>query len=244
MGGGGGGQQQTTTTSIDPSILPYVKDILSQGQKLYQSQTPTFFPGQTYVSPSEATQQALQMAKERALGGSPLVKAAQQEQLATIQGQGPNPFLAGALQAQAAPLTQNYQEAMRGLESKVSAGGRYGSDAMAQLAQRQAQGYGTGLGNAMANLAYNSSEAQAQRQQQAALAAPTMANADYADIQKLLTAGQMGEGYQSAQLQDAMNRFNFQQNLPYQKLQQYAGLITGLPQGSQTTSTATPTGGK
>jgi hypothetical protein len=244
MGGGGGGQKQTTTTSIDPSILPYVKNILSEGQRLYQSQTPTFFPGQTYVSPSDATQQALQMAKERALGGSPLIKAAQAEQLATIQGQGPNPFLAGALQAQAAPLTQAYQEAMRGLESKTSAAGRYGSDAMAQLAQRQAQGYGTGLGNAMANLAYNSSEAQAQRQQQAALMAPQMANVDYADIQKLLTAGQMGEGYQAAQLQDAINRFNFEQNLPYQKLSQYAGLISGIPQGSQTTSVATPTGGK
>jgi hypothetical protein len=41
-----------------------------------------------------------------------------------------------------------------------------------------------------------------------------------------------------------MNRFNFQQNLPQMKLQQYANLYSTAPQGSTTTQTATPTGGK
>ena len=96
MGGGGGQQTSTTTTSIDPSIQPYVTYGLEEGKRLYESGTPSFFPGQTYVSPSQATQSALQMAQERAMSGSPLVRSAQAEQLATIQGRGVNPFLAGA----------------------------------------------------------------------------------------------------------------------------------------------------
>lgn len=244
MGGGGGGQRQTTTTSIDPNILPYVKNILSEGQRLYQSQTPSFFPGQTYVSPSAATQEALQMAKERALSGSPLIKAAQAEQLATIQGKGINPFLEGALAQSNRLSTQSFQEGMRGLESKTAAAGRYGSDAASQLMGKQADVFARALTEAN-NMAYaNSAEAERARQMAATYNAPTMANADYYDINQLLKTGQISEGFDAAKLQDAINRFNFEQNLPYQKLSQYAGLISGIPQGSQTTSVATPTGGK
>ena len=98
MGGGGGTQKSTTTTSIDPTIAPYVQYGLEEGKRLYESPNPSFFPQQTYVSPSAQTEQALQMAQNRAIAGSPLTQAAQAETLATIQGKGVNPFLAGALQ--------------------------------------------------------------------------------------------------------------------------------------------------
>jgi len=240
MGGGGGGS--TTSTGIDPFLKPYVEYGLSEGQKLYQSAGPEYYPGQTYIAPSAATQQALSMAQQRALAGSPLLQAAQQQQLQTIQGQGTNPFLAGALQAGYSPTVQAYQEGVRGLESKASAAGRYGSDAMSQLAQKQAQGFGTGIGNSLANLAYQSSEAQADRAQQSALQAPTLANADYNDIQKLLAAGQGTEQYQQNALQADINRYNYQQQLPQMKLQNYANLFSNAPGGS--TSTTTQSGGK
>jgi hypothetical protein len=79
---------------------------------------------------------------------------------------------------------------------------------------------------------------------QAAQAAPAMAATDYADIQKLLTAGQAQEQYSSAELQDAINRFNFEQNLPQMKLNQFANLFSSVPQGTQTVQQATPSGGK
>jgi hypothetical protein len=79
---------------------------------------------------------------------------------------------------------------------------------------------------------------------QAAQAAPAMAATDYADIQKLLTAGQAQEQYSSAELQDAINRFNFEQNLPQQKLSQFANLFSSVPQGGKTVTQATPQGGK
>ncbi len=37
-----------------------------------------FYPGQTYVGPSQTTQQGMQMAQQRALAGSPLLQGAQQ----------------------------------------------------------------------------------------------------------------------------------------------------------------------
>ena len=93
-------------------------------------------------------------------------------------------------------------------------------------------------------LAYNSAEAERARQMAAVGAAPQMAQADYADIQRLLSVGGAREAQSAAELQDAMNRFNFAQNLPQAKLSQFANLFSSVPQGSQTVQTATPTGGK
>jgi len=48
-----------------------------------------------------------------------------------------------------------------------------------------------------------------------------------------LQAGQLGEQYQQQELQDAINRFNFQQQAPFQALQQYLSYLGGVPAGSQ-----------
>ena len=63
-GGGGGGQSQTTTSGIDPSMRPYVERGLSEAQKLYETYTPQYFAGPTFVGPSAQTESALQMAEQ------------------------------------------------------------------------------------------------------------------------------------------------------------------------------------
>lgn len=244
MGGGGGKQDSTTTTSIDPSIKPYVTYGLEEGKRLYESQTPSFFPGQTYVSPSEQTQQALQMAQERAMAGSPLTGAAQAETLATIQGRGVNPFLAGALEQTNRLAGEQYNRNIQNLQSSAASAGRYGSSAMGQQAGTAQDIFARALAEQGGQLAYNSAEAERARQMAAVGAAPQMAQADYADIQRLLSVGGAREAQSAAQLQDEMNRFNFAQNLPQAKLSQFANLFSSVPQGSQTVQTATPTGGK
>lgn len=244
MGGGGGKQDSTTTTSIDPAIKPYVTYGLEEAKRLYETGSPQFFPGQTYVSPSEQTQQALQMAQQRAIQGSPLTGAAQAETLATIQGRGVNPFLAGALEQTNRLAGEQFNRNIQNLQSSAASAGRYGSSAMGQQAGQAQDIFARALAEQGGQLAYNSAEAERARQMAAVGAAPQMAQADYADIQRLLSVGGAREAQSAAELQDAMNRFNFQQNLPQMKLQQYANLYSSAPQGSTTTQTATPTGGK
>ena len=244
MGGGGGTQESTTTTNIDPSIKPYVTYGLEEGKRLYESGTPTFFPGQTYVSPSQATQSALQMAKERAIGGSPLVRAAQQEQLATIEGRGVNPFLEGSLAGVNRQARNVFTEGIQGLQSKASSMGRYGSAAQAEQEGIAQDIFAQNLLEAGNRAAFQSAEAERARQVAASQLAPTMANADYTDIERLLKTGQAGEQYSSAELQDRINRFNFEQNLPQAKLSQFANLFSSVPQGQTTVQQATPSGGK
>jgi hypothetical protein len=244
MGGGGGQQDSTTTTSIDPAIKPYVTYGLEEGKRLYESQTPSFFPGQTYVSPSAQTQEALRMAQERAMAGSPLTGAAQAETLATIQGRGVNPFLAGALGQTNRLAGEEFTRNIQNLQSQAASAGRYGSNAMGQQAGQAQDIFARALAEQGGQLAYNSAEAERARQMAAVGAAPQMAQADYADIQRLLSVGGAREAQSAAELQDAMNRFNFQQNLPQAKLSQFANLFSSVPQGSTTVQQATPQGGK
>ena len=244
MGGGGGKQDSTTTTSIDPAIKPYVTYGLEEGKRLYESQTPSFFPGQTYVSPSAQTQEALRMAQERAMAGSPLTGAAQAETLATIQGRGVNPFLAGALGQTNRLAGEEFTRNIQNLQSQAASAGRYGSSAMGQQAGTAQDIFARALAEQGGQLAYNSAEAERARQMAAVGAAPQMAQADYADIQRLLSVGGAKEAQSAAELQDAMNRYNFEQNLPQAKLSQFANLFSSVPQGSTTVQTATPQGGK
>jgi hypothetical protein len=240
MGGGGGGS--TTTSGIDESIKPYVTYGLEEAKRQYEAPGAQFYPGKTYVGPSAATSEAIRLATERARAGSPLTRAAQSETLGIIEGRGVNPFLEGALAGTTRQATEAYTRGVQGLQSKASSMGRYGSNAMGQQVGQAQDIFGRNLAESAGQLAYQSSEAEAGRQMEAIRNAPQMAQADYQDIQRLLTAGQAGESYDQKALQDAINRYNFQQTAPERKLQQFTNLFTSVPSGG--TSTTTQQGGK
>ena len=68
-----------TTTQIDPLIQPYLQYGLQQAQRLYQTGGPQYYPYETFVRPTTTTQTGLQALEARAMGGSPLTQAAQQQ---------------------------------------------------------------------------------------------------------------------------------------------------------------------
>jgi hypothetical protein len=86
-------------------------------------------------------------------------------------------------------------------------------------------------------LAYQNYADERARQQQATFGAPAMAEADYSDINKMLAAGQLGEGYQQQALQAQKEKFAYEQNLPQQQLTNYLNQVYGFPAGKTTTST-------
>jgi hypothetical protein len=239
MGGSSGGGTTVQRQELDPAIRPYVTYGLEESQRLYREPGPGFFPGQTYVGPSEATQAAIQAAQNRAVTGSPLVPAAQAETLANIQGAylGGNPFFQGAFQPAAQAAQQSFYDAVNQLRSQTAGAGRYGSGAMETLENRAMGQLGTSLSNVAGQLAYQNYDAERARQAAAVAGAPQMAQADFQDIQQLLSAGQLGESYQEAALQDAIQRYNYEQNLQQAKLEQYLAAAWGAPMGSVGTAT-------
>ena len=233
----------TTTSQIDPTIQPYLGYGLQQAQQLYQGGGPQYYGGQTYVSPSTTTQTGLQALEARASLGNPLLQSAQNQVQNTVSGNflSGNPFFQGAFQPAAQAAQTQFQQTLGDIASKSSLAGRYGSGAMGSLQDRATGAFGQQLANTAGQLAYQNYEAERQRQQQALGMAPTMASADYQDIQNMLQAGQIREGYQGQQQQADIAKFNFLQNQPQQNLQNYLSLVYGNPLGrvGQSTSSGT-----
>jgi len=68
--------------------------------------------------------------------------------------------------------------------------------------------------------------------------APQLGEMDYGDIAKLQTVGSAREELSERMLADAIKRFEFEQNKPYQKLREYQASV-GSPFGTSS-STITP----
>jgi hypothetical protein len=232
--GGGGGSSGTQVQGIDPMIRPYVDYGLKEAVDLYKTGVPNYYPGQTFISPSEQTQAGLQAQQTRALQGNPLLPAAQQQQQSVIGGQylANNPFFNQAMQGAGQAATSQYFDAINQAQSGASQAGRYGSGAQENLFNRAGTALANSLANTAGNLAYQNFGAERGRQEAAAMNAPQLAMADYADIAQLRDVGQSAEDYQQAALQGDIARFDFEQNLPYQKLSNLLGAVYGAPQGS------------
>lgn len=221
----------TTTTQIDPTIQPFLSFGLGEAQRLYQAGGPQYYPGQTYVAPSETTQTGLQALEQRAKMGNPLLGSAQQQLQGTIGGQylSGNPFFQGAFAPAAQAATTQFQKAIGDIGSAASKAGRYGSGAMGTLQDRASGQLAQQLSNTAGQLAYQNYADERARQQAATMAAPGMAQADYQDIQNLLAAGQAREGYTGQQTAADIARFNFMQNAPQQNLATFLSSVYGNP---------------
>lgn len=236
-------QSGRSVTQLDPMLKPYVEFGLGEARRLYEGAAPQYFPGQTFVGPSEATLSALQSAQSRAMAGSPLLRQAQEQAQRTASGaylEG-NPFFQGAF----APAARQAQEAfttnIQDLTSKAASAGRYGSSAMGQLQGKAADIFSRNLTETAGRLAFENYAQERGRQEAANMLLPDLALQDYADIERLATVGQAREAYDLQALQDQINRFNYEQNLPQARLQSYLSSIYGAPAGGITETTGSST---
>jgi len=235
----GGSKTQTSVTQLDPTVKPFVEYGLQESKRLYQQGAPGYYPGQTYIGPSQQTQQALQATQMRAMMGSPLTGAAQSQAYKTVSGDylSGNPFFEGAFQPAAKAAQTSFFDAMQQVGSRASSSGRYGSGAMGQLQDRASGQFATTLADTAGKLAYENYAQERARQQAMIGAAPSLAEADYADIDRLARAGQLGEQYAQQALQADIDRYNYLQNAPQAQLQQYLSAAYGSPQGGTSTIT-------
>lgn len=185
----------TQTTSIDPALQPYISYGLSEAQRLYGIN----------AQPSADVQAALSGIRQRALQGSPLLGQAQANVMNTMTGGylSGNPFFQGAFQPAAQAAQQQFQQGIGQIGSAASRAGRLGSGATQNL-QNQAMGqFAQALTNTAGSLAYQNYAQERARQEAATAAAPSFAESDYGDLQRLLTVGQLQQAYP----QEALTNF-------------------------------------
>jgi hypothetical protein len=248
--------EQVTTSQIDPALRPFLTTGLERAQQLFLTgPQPTFFQGQTYVSPSEQTLAALQQREDLARTQNPLLQQAQQAfgQSLTGVGQtaggaflGGSPYRDQMIQAATRPLMQQFEQStLPALQSAFSRAGRYGSGAQERAIGQATEATGRAIGDISTQIAAQdyarerALQVQAQQQQAAlAAAAPSIYGQQFIPSEQLAQVGAAREAIAMQPLQEEMARFQFGQQLPYEQLSGYLSSVYGTPLrgfGQQTT---------
>jgi len=202
-----------------------------------------------YVSPSQQTEQALAMQEQLASAASPFISAGQQGYLSSLGQIGQtaaggflqgNPYQQAMIQAAARPLTQQYgEQIVPGIASLYSRAGRYGSGSMERALSGATEAYGRALGDVATNIVGQDYARERGLQQQAQLgqaalaqAAPSFYQSSFLPAQTLAQVGAAREAIANQPLQEAIKRYQYSQQLPYQQLQGFLSSVYGTPMGS------------
>ena len=242
--GGGGGSSQTTS-EIDPNIVPYVTDALSEQQKLYREGAPEYYAGQTYLDPNANQTNALNQIATQAQAGSPVLQNATNLGNQMIQGDflQNNPNFDAVMNTAGRKATDLYNTATNNTFSDVSQAGRYGSDAHARLQAGNAGKLAQSLSDTAGQYAYQNYANERANQNQAMNNAQNLASNQYYDANQLMNAGNLQAGFDQTALDASIARHDYGQNAQSQHLSNYTNAVWGAPGGS-TSSTSQSGGGK
>jgi hypothetical protein len=240
------GPTQTTQT-VEPweGAKPHLQGILRQAKNLYQTDARQPWSGPTVASRAPISLQGDAMAKSMALG--PMRDMALAAGDATRQAfdapdVGNNPYVQRMKQASFDQMNRDFRRGVApGISDQAFSHGQLGQEGHAiaygqgldSLANQKGQysattdlgAYGQGL-QAQANALEFSPRAMASMGMPASV---------------LEGIGANQRGYRQAQLNDRINLYNAKQQVPYDKLNQYAAMAYGTPWGG--TSTVSGGGG-
>ena len=236
------------SSRIDPALSPYLQMGLQRAQQLFFGAQPQMFQGQTYVSPSAQTEQALAQQEALATGAQPTLQAAQQAYQSSLGQIGQtaaggflqgNPYQQAMLAAATRPLTQQYgEQIVPGIASLYSRAGRYGSGAMERALGGATEAYGRALGDVSANIVGQDYARERGLQQQAQLSqaalaqsAPSFFQMGFLPSQALAQVGAAREQIAAQPLQEAMQRYQYSQQQPYEALRGFLSSVYGTPMG-------------
>lgn len=241
----------TGQSAVDPTLRPYLELGLRGAEQLFLQQAPSLYPGQMFVSPSQQTLDALAQTEQIARAQPSALQAAQESYMAGLGGLGftagggflgSNPFQQRAIEAATRPIMQQFEQTtLPTIAGQFSAAGRYGSGAMGRITGQAQEASSRALGDVAANIAYTDyarerglQDAAIRNQLQASTLAPQIYGQQFLPAQQLAQVGAAREAIAAQPLQEAITRYQYQQQLPYQQLGGFLSSIYGTPlAGSQ-----------
>lgn len=199
------------------------------------------YPYETVAPFTQDQNAAMDMVRNRSLAGSPVVNAAQQQTLNTINGDylnpSTNPYLQQTFDQAANRVTDAFSRGTAAqTDARFARAGAFGGSAWNEAQQANQQALGDSLAGMAANIYGNNYAQERSRQQQASQFAPNLAAQDYRDAEALLNIGGMQQQLGQNYLTDDLNRFTQAQQYPYQQFAQF-GQMFNPALGSQSTQT-------
>ena len=232
---GFGGGSNTTTQKSDPwsGQQGYLTDVFGQAQNQYNNFTPQYYGytdgtqtgGSTVAGFNPTETSAINAIGDTGLNGSAALNSANTA-TTNILNSDPsnNPYFSSMNNKIMASV-------LPGLESQFTQGNSVNNPAMAYAAS-------SGLGDALGSQMYGNYNQGVANQLNAAGTAQNLYGTQISGQQAALTAGQTQQQQAQNELTNNVNAFNYYQQLPYNKLNQYSNLVQG--QYGNTTSTSSP----
>tara|TARA_B110000285_G_C15125687_1_gene620079 strand:- start:1829 stop:2770 length:942 start_codon:yes stop_codon:yes gene_type:complete len=243
MGKGSGGGEQVQRMEPSELQVPYLTNLYSQAQGLYDGGPQQFYSGNTIAQPTDLQLQGENSARLAALNQQQQVAGsllpAIQNQLAGPQNVANNPYLAGAATAAIRPVYQQSQALLQQARRGANEAGQLNSDRQALLEQGVIGDYMTKAGDISAGM-YNSAYENALRTQAASIqSVPTAMSSLMTPSQSIMGLGGLQTQRAQQGIDSARERFEFEQQAPYEAINQYGNIVAGtmLP------GTSTMTGG-
>ena len=207
----------TTTTSTPWDVqAPYLDYGFNQQRQLYDRGGPAYYGGNTYTPMAPQTEAGISSIENAALSGGYGVDAAANRQARDTLGGtylNSNPYLDQTYNTAA-------DRARRSIDSQFAGKGRYGSNIHQDI-------MGENLMDLSGKIYGDNYQKERDRQLRMASIAPTISRQNYYGGDALIGAGGIVKDQANEALQADMDRWSYNQNLPYQNLDWYNAGIGG-----------------
>ena len=205
----------SVTTNQEPwsAQQPYLRRGFGEAEGLLDQGPQTYYPGQTVADTPAATQAGQDAMMQGAAASNTLRNATTSGAFLDAN----NPYFSN--------MVGQIGNAIRPqIDSAFASSGRLGSGA-------HANAFASALADKAGNLAFQNYGVERQNQMQAAQ--------DYSPYQAFMQVGQQQQAQQQAQQNDALQRWNFEQNAPQQSLNNFMNVVGNRSYGG-TGTTNTP----
>lgn len=209
----GGGSQQTQ--SGPPAWMqPYYQYALGKGEGLAQGPGPQYYPGQQVAPLQQAQNQGLQQIQQQATGNNAVENNAAAanafETSGALLNPNANPYLQGMFNQAGNQIQNRLSSEFAGAGSNIANSAPVQSDQLNQLATSM---YGNAYGQGLQSM--NAAQA----------LAPSVAQTQYLPGQELMQAGTTQQDQLQNQINAQMQKYNYNQTLPYNQLSWYSSLL-------------------
>lgn len=230
----------TTQNQPLPWVTPYLQDYMSRAQDVanvpYQQS-----PG-NYVGPNQTLQTAWQATANRALQGSPVQSAANQQLTNTINGGflNGNPYLDQTISNAQGDLVRSWNTVAKPQWDKaMQQSGSFGNTGVMEYQQNAQNDFMRNLARIGTDMRFGNYTNERQMQQNALAMAPQFAQQDWMNLNALSGVGQQQQAFQQQAQNQNQQWWQEAQQYPQQRLDAY-GRALGATGGSGTQTQTAP----
>lgn len=237
----GGSDSVTQSTEPWSGQQPYISEGLQRAQQLFQGYRPEYYPGTTVAPFTQADLASQQYLQDYAQNVQPLIGAGQQT-AGFLAGGGAldvanNPYITGVGDVLTGQISERLMsDVLPSIRSQYRPGQAFGGSRENLAVGRAVEGATQEMGDALRQL-YGGAYGQGlQATGQALQQLPQMAQLGAYPAQLLSDVGQQQRAYEQQRIQDAMNRYQYYQEMPYERLNRYIQSTAGRQYGGETTA--------